>query len=181
MDILKFKTAVLDPPWCYSNVNTGGSMKSGSSAHYQVLSLKEIESLKVCKIMEKDSMCFLWCPSPLVEYGLISLLAWGFHYKFTIYWVKPKLAMGFWLRNQVELCLVGIKGKVAPFRSSMPNVIFEKQGKHSRKPDGFWDLINLLVQSPRCELFAREKRDGWMVWGDEVESDFDGSIILKSI
>jgi N6-adenosine-specific RNA methylase IME4 len=47
--------------------------------------------------------------------------------------------------------------------------------------NGFWDLINPLVQSPRCELFAREKHDGWMVWGDEVESDFDGSIILKSI
>ena len=183
---MKFKTAVVDPPWGYSNKNTGGSTKygmvSGAASHYTTLTLDEIVNLNIKSIMEEDSMCYLWCTSPLLEYGLKALLAWGFHYKFTIYWVKPfRIAMGFWLRNNVEICLVGKRGKVKPFRSASPNVVFEMPRKHSQKPKAFWDLIEPLAESPRAELFAREKRDGWMVWGDEVDSDFDGSIILKSI
>ena len=38
----KYKVIVADPPWQYRNKNTGGSMKSGSSAKYPTMSLEEI-------------------------------------------------------------------------------------------------------------------------------------------
>jgi site-specific DNA-methyltransferase (adenine-specific) len=45
---------------------------------------------------------------------------------------------------------------------------------HSKKPlevrEGIEQLFGNL---PRIELFAREKAEGWDVWGNEVESDID--------
>lgn len=31
--------------------------------------------------------------------------------------------------------------------------------------------MELMGELPRIELFAREKTEGWDVWGNEVESD----------
>ena len=43
---------------------------------------------------------------------------------------------------------------------------------HSKKPDSFQDLIvKCSGDVPRIELFARQKTEGWDVWGNEVESD----------
>ena len=44
---------------------------------------------------------------------------------------------------------------------------------HSRKPQEAYELIELMTLAPhhesdRLELFAREKRDGWTSWGDEI-------------
>jgi len=46
---------------------------------------------------------------------------------------------------------------------------------HSQKPAEVRDrIVEMLGDIPRIELFAREKSDGWDVFGDEV----DGSITL---
>jgi len=43
---------------------------------------------------------------------------------------------------------------------------------HSKKPDCVRGLIiDLIGNAPRIELFARQKTEGWDVWGNEVESD----------
>ena len=41
--------------------------------------------------------------------------------------------------------------------------------EHSRKPDTVRKrIVELVGDLPRIELFAREKPDGWDVWGNEV-------------
>jgi N6-adenosine-specific RNA methylase IME4 len=45
--------------------------------------------------------------------------------------------------------------------------------EHSKKPELFLDLIESMSRPPRLELFARRRRLGWDVWGNEVESDVD--------
>jgi N6-adenosine-specific RNA methylase IME4 len=32
-------------------------------------------------------------------------------------------------------------------------------------------IVELVGNAPRIELFARDKKEGWDVWGNEVESD----------
>ena len=44
---------------------------------------------------------------------------------------------------------------------------------HSKKPEFFQDMIEKITDVPRLEMFARRKREGWDVWGNEVESDID--------
>lgn len=43
---------------------------------------------------------------------------------------------------------------------------------HSQKPDEAREkIVELMGDLPRLELFARDKADGWDVWGNEVKSD----------
>ena len=48
----------------------------------------------------------------------------------------------------------------------------EKKGVHSKKPFKMYEMIEKVSYAPFFELFAREKRDGWTVWGNEVSSEF---------
>ena len=44
--------------------------------------------------------------------------------------------------------------------------------EHSRKPNEAREkIVELVGELPRLELFAREKTDGWDVWGNEVKND----------
>ena len=42
--------------------------------------------------------------------------------------------------------------------------------EHSRKPDEFYDLVKRVSPEPRIDIFGREGRDGYDVWG--VEKDY---------
>ena len=42
-----------------------------------------------------------------------------------------------------------------------------KNIKHSKKPDKFYEQIEPLGKK-RIDIFARNKRSGWDVWGNEV-------------
>ena len=35
------------------------------------------------------------------------------------------------------------------------------------------EIVKLMGDLPRIELFARQKTEGWDVWGNEVESDIE--------
>jgi N6-adenosine-specific RNA methylase IME4 len=165
---------VSDCPWSYRNVNTGGSMKSGSAQKYSTMSLEEICAMKVPEIMDpRGSVLFLWATTPLLPEAFRVMNSWKYKYKTAIYWRKiMSLGMGYWFRGQVELCLVGIRGKVPAFQHQKPNFIQSKVRAHSQKPEEFWELINPALDahdlSPRIELFCRgESRPGWDGWGSE--------------
>jgi N6-adenosine-specific RNA methylase IME4 len=41
-------------------------------------------------------------------------------------------------------------------------------GEHSVKPDEAFKRIERLYPGPYLELFARQPREGWTVWGNEI-------------
>jgi len=45
--------------------------------------------------------------------------------------------------------------------------------KHSKKPSYFYELIEKVSPGNKIELFARNKREGWDSWGNEVESNIE--------
>lgn len=80
--------------------------------------------------------------------------------------------MGNWTRSNPELCLIGIKGKPKRLSAKVHSVIDTPIEEHSKKPDIVRDkIIELVGDLPRIELFARQKPEGWDVFGNEVESD----------
>ena len=67
---------------------------------------------------------------------------------------------------------MGIKGKPKKQSSTVRQLVVTPIEKHSKKPDCVRDMIVALCGDiPRIELFARQKVDGWDVWGNEVVSD----------
>jgi len=176
----KYKVIYADPPWKYRNVRTGGSMISGSSAKYSVMSTADICALPVKEIAEKDSVLFLWATVPMIEDAFEVLYAWGFMFKTMLTWRKiMSLGMGYWFRGQCEHLLFGVRGDVKAFRCQEPNFIQTKALRHSEKPEEFRALIERATKGmePKIELFARRKVRGWTAFGDEVE-EVEGSDII---
>ena len=55
---------------------------------------------------------------------------------------------------------------------SVKQLVYSPIRKHSEKPKEIHPkIVELCGDVPRIELFARQKVDGWDVWGNEVQSD----------
>jgi N6-adenosine-specific RNA methylase IME4 len=165
----RYALILADPPWKYMSSNTGREMKHGANAKYSTMELQDICSLPVDTISEKDSCLFLWATTPMLQEAFEVMKAWGFKYKTSIYWYKETNGgLGYWFRGAVEVCLVGKKGNFKPFGSQHANFISAKSSKHSKKPDELYTIIESLNIMTKIELFARDHRHGWDVWGDQI-------------
>ena len=74
--------------------------------------------------MKPNSIILIWCSGKTIGNILELIEFWGYEYKnILLTWVKtnengqPKLGLGYWTRNNVELLLFATKGKVAKFRT----------------------------------------------------------------
>jgi len=47
-----------------------------------------------------------------------------------------------------------------------------RKREHSRKPDEQYALIEACSPGPFLELFARGRRDGWAMWGNEADDSY---------
>jgi N6-adenosine-specific RNA methylase IME4 len=115
---------------------------------------------------------------PLLQEGLDTIKAWGFEYKTIgfnwVKWNKNKRSwfygLGSYTRSNSEICLIATKGNGLP-REDMGvcSVIDWPVMAHSKKPDIVRkEIVRLLGDVPRIELFAREYKTGWDCFGNEV-------------
>jgi len=165
----RYKLILADPPWKYENGHTGRDMKHGVDDEYLTMSVEELKTFPISSISLDDSYLFMWVTSPLLPEGIEVFKSWGYEYKAALYWdKKTNGGLGHWLRGCVEICLIGKKGNVPPIRGQYPNIIRQKISSHSRKPDKLYEIIESTHINPKIELFAREKREGWDAWGNQV-------------
>lgn len=164
----KYRIIYADPPWQYRNNKTGGSMLP-QDWHYPKMSTTDICALPIGNLADKNCALFLWATVPMIEDAFRVMEAWGFKYKTMLFWRKiMSWGMGFWYRGQVEILLLGVRGNIKAFRIQKANFVETKVREHSRKPDEFYELIEMIGLEPKIELFARYKREGWDAWGNEV-------------
>ena len=165
---MKYKTIYADPPW---NEQGGGKIKRGADKHYSLMKTKDIINMKtwIDNISEDNCHLYLWVTNSFLKDGLKVMEEWGFRYITTITWAKDRFGIGYYFRGQHEICLFGVKGNLKPKHRDIPSMVFAKRTKHSKKPHEVRKRIDLLFGDlPRIELFAREKTEGWDVWGNEV-------------
>ena len=93
---------------------------------------------------------------------------WGFEYVTNLVWAKNTIGLGYYFRGQHEICLFGKKGQMKPNSRSESTLVTAKKSKHSKKPNEFYEKIEALSDGAKIELFARNKREGWDSWGDEI-------------
>jgi N6-adenosine-specific RNA methylase IME4 len=53
-------------------------------------------------------------------------------------------------------------------------LIVSPRREHSRKPDEAYQRIEALCDGPYLEMFARTRRPGWDVWGNESQGFPEG-------
>ena len=79
--------------------------------------------------------------------------------------------LGHYTRANVELCLVGVRGKPKRVTKNVRQVVITPLRKHSKKPNAVRQrIVKLYGNVHRIELFARDRVDGWDAWGNEVNS-----------
>lgn len=174
----KYSIIYADPPWSFSSVKTGGSMKSGAAAKYPTMTLDQLKALDVPAICEKDCVLIMWYVSSQPQEALDLVKAWGFTLKNMncFVWQKlttnlmPHFGMGYWTRAGAECALIAVRGKPKSENKAIRQVRAEMMGEHSEKPAIFRDdIVKLCGDLPRLEMFARCVPEGWDVWGNEVE------------
>lgn len=97
--------------------------------------------------------------------------AWGFAYKSCLTWVKPYFRLGQYLRNQTEHLLLGVRGHAPIKFRGQPTWFYAPVQEHSHKPEEQYAIIERCSPGPYLVLFARRRRPGWHVWGNEVSCD----------
>jgi len=189
----KYNIIYADPPWFFKDWNYKQNLKNqflgvpstckrSPSRHYKLMTKEDIQNLPVSTISADDSILFLWVTNPCLQEGLELINTWGFTYKTVAFtWVKRNQiadswfwGLGYWTRANSELCLLATRGSPKRISKSVHSIIDTHIERHSKKPDEVRDrIVQLCGDIPRIELFAREKVDGWDVWGNEIESDIE--------
>lgn len=183
MDEIKKKYQIIyaDPPWdfggCKLNVATSGKEITD---HYPTMTDEEILNLPIKELADTNCLLFLWIVYSKLPLALKCIDIWGFKYSTVAFeWLKrtttgkPVCFMGRWMTGgAIELCLLARKGSVPRISKCVRRLIDAPRENHSKKPPETRNrIIELVGELPRVELFARQKTEGWDVWGNEVESD----------
>lgn len=171
---------IADPPWYFRNYSVKGEEKN-PVAHYDCHDLPAIAALPVGQLAAPDCALFMWATAPMLPEALQLMAAWGFTFKSAGAWAKRSstgdkwaFGTGYCFRSAAEFFLLGTIGKPAVLSRSIRNLIVEPVREHSRKPDNLHSIAEALYAGPYAELFGREQRPGWDVWGDQ-SSKFTGA------
>jgi len=172
----KYDIIYADPAWNFKSWSDKGNDRSPLQ-HYNCMSISDICNLPVHNITNDDCVLFIWVIDPLLNKAFEVIKSWGFTYKTVAFtWVKENkkssgyfTGLGYWTRGNPEMCLLATKGKPKRVSKSVRQLVIDARREHSRKPDRIRDdIVTLMGDKPRIELFARQKIEGWDSWGNEV-------------
>ncbi|MGE4526809.1 MAG: MT-A70 family methyltransferase [Rhodospirillaceae bacterium] len=190
---LHYGVLLIDPPWRQAMRTPNGYAKS-PEAHYACMSLAEIAALPVDQLAAPDCFIVLWSLWNLVAPGDATgvLRAWRFVPKSGGAWFKKTsggkdaFGTGYGFRGSCEPFLTGAIGSpIGSFADPKIRSRSERNGlfadveegglvdvrlDHSRKPESMAAALERMFPDvPKAELFARRRRAGWDVWGDQVD------------
>ena len=139
------------------------------------MSVEEIKNLPVQSLAEKDAVLFLWTTNKYIEDSYSVARAWGFQPSTMLVWAKkPKgRGLGGTFGISTEYLLFSRRGTFTAKERHWSTWFEAKRGKHSEKPTLVREIIEKCFEGEKIELFARQKTEGWDVWGNEVDSDVD--------
>jgi N6-adenosine-specific RNA methylase IME4 len=183
----QFGAILADPPWHFqvwagARRDGAGNWCSAKAPDYDQMTDEAICALPVAEVAAPDCVLFMWTCWPVLKRSFAILDAWGFTYKTCAFsWLKADpyrlfvfdedifKGLGYWTRANTEPCLLATRGKPKRQSANVLQGIVAKRREHSRKPDGIHDRIEKLVAGPYLELFARQQRPGWTVWGNQTD------------
>ena len=168
----KYAVVYADPPWKYGD-ERGDVSAGGASAQYPLMELSEICALPVGTMAASDSVLFMWATAPLLPEAMEVIEAWGFTYKTHLVWNKGRPFYGNYSHVQHELLMVCTRGSCTPHPDAQlpKSIITVDRSVHSAKPHKFYEIIDeLYPEGNRIELFARNSRDGWNAYGNQIDA-----------
>jgi N6-adenosine-specific RNA methylase IME4 len=148
------------------------------------MSFDEIAKMPVADIAAKDCHLWLWTTGVNLIQAFHVARCWKFRYSALGFaWVKLKrvdnpqfffteadfvMGLGMTTRHNVELCLLFRRGNPKRLARDVRELIVAPVRRHSEKPVEAYDRIQRYCPGPYLELFGRQSRPNWTVWGEEA-------------
>jgi len=177
-----FGCVLADPPWSFRTYDGKSAVPTQGADPYGTMSIADLKGMPVEAVAAPDCALFMWIVGAHLIEALEVAEAWGFVYKTDAFiWTKPRgdtpdlfvqqhsMGMGYWTRKEAETCLLFTRGKPKRIGKGVRQIIEAPRREHSRKPDETHARIQQLVAGPYLELFAREPRAGWTIWGNQTD------------
>lgn len=185
-----YHTIVADPPWRVAAGRSIGDYvkrEDGSQPFgvrnnaarklaYPSMTVAEISALGLP--VAADAHLYLWTINTYLRDAFDVAEAWGFKPSTMLVWAKRPMGggLGGCYGLATEYCLFARRGKLKtkarigrnwwewkrPYKNGYPH--------HSAKPPEFFNLVETVSPGPYLEMFARSQRQGWDVWGNEVDN-----------
>lgn len=188
----KYSVIYADPPWKVKagRALNGYKMVEGKQIFnsiesksrdtvYRSMTVDEICNVPVSELSADDCHLYMWVTNGYLPNAFDVIKSWGFKYSTTLVWAKNPMGGGLGgnYRITTEFLLFATKGSLKAKDRHTGTWFnckreYDERGKpqHSRKPVAFMELIEKVSPGPYLELFARRQREGWDVFGNEVEN-----------
>ena len=179
----KYNVILADAPWDMK-AGKGFNEEDNTSRDlaYPTMTVDEIASMRVCDIANDHSHLYFWVTNKYLPDAFGIVKAWGFKYSTMLTWCKASFGgggLGGTFKITTEHLLFCRRGSLKSLRQ-WPTTHFTVKRqyenghpKHSKKPYFFHQLIEQTSPGNRIELFAREQRGSWDVWGNETKQEFN--------
>jgi len=188
-----FGLIAADPPWPFASWSKSKvpTDTRAPDRHYQTQSLDWIASLPVAETGGPNVHLMLWITGPLLAIGahVPIMESWDFRPSGIAYvWLKQNkkalqgrffqavseadffMGLGKTTRQNAEFVVLGRRGRPVRHDRANHQLIVEPRREHSRKPEGFYTRAERYAGDvKRLELFGRQQREGWEVWGNEAD------------
>lgn len=168
----KFRVVAADPAWPYRDRQPSGS---SAEAHYETMTMEQIIELPVREHTYRDAVLFLWVPETHIYSNpgpRDAIENWGFEHKTGFVWDKVEHNRGHYISVRHEHLFICTRGsylpeQLVPMIDSVQTI--RRSAEHSEKPAEFYNIIKRLYPTgPHLEMFAREPREGWTVFGNDA-------------
>jgi N6-adenosine-specific RNA methylase IME4 len=160
---------VIDPPWEVKKI-IREVRPNQKEFDYPTMTIEEIKAFPIKDLMVDNCHVFLWTTQKYLPYAFDILKEWGLTYVFAMVWHKNGGFQPYGLpQYNCEFVLYAHKGNPKFIDTKDFFCCFNAdRGKHSEKPDSFYDVIDRVCDGNKIDIFARKQRKVWEVYGNEV-------------